>query len=262
MRVSSIIVGLLLVVGASGNVSAQRTVGANYAVVKAELDSEIARVISAQPGGSYLSKHCESFGRWAMLMALDQLGISNEQYAQMRLEARQKGLSGEPEPGTEYIDQGDLSNDPFDQDETTVAISRKDPRTIVIGSNDAFMFSRNMRVYVTTNAGESWDGTRLPKMKFAQYQHAGDPMVTTDADGRFYYTFLLAAINGTPTNLIVANSTNGVDWTYGDLLLPSGNNDGYADKETIAVDRDSASPHFGRVYVVWMHYSPTYSSDS
>ena len=262
MKVALVVLLFCITVLSWSRADAQTSTKQQFARLQARVDSEIQSIIAAEPNGEYLARHCESFERWSLLKALGNLNVTTEEYVTLRHGNDTPAATTTGDPAKPYTSESDLSNDPFNQDETSVAVSRKDPRLIVVGSNDEFMYSRDMRVYVTSNGGKSWDGSRLPRTRYAQYQQAGDPMLAADAEGRIYYTFLLTAINGNPTNLIVANSTDGINWTYGNLLLPVGNVDGFTDKETIAVDRDRASPHFGRVYLAWMHYSTTFSADS
>jgi hypothetical protein len=82
--------------------------------------------------------------------------------------------------------QKTISNDEFAQQETSIAISRKDPNRIVVGSNDDAMDVRSMPAYLTTDGGKSWDTYRIPKVP-TPYRPTGDPVVIADNDGGFYY---------------------------------------------------------------------------
>lgn len=152
-----------------------------------------------------------------------------------------------------------VSNDEFAQQETTIAISRTDPKLIVVGSNDDAMDVRSMPAYVTTDGGKSWDTYRLPKAP-SPYHTIGDPVLIADNDGGFYYAYLL---NSTTAgyNILVAHSSDGKSWTYNNPVIsePSG---AFEDKEWLGIDRSPASPTYGRLYVTWTRLHPGIASES
>lgn len=139
------------------------------------------------------------------------------------------------------------------QDETSVAISRKDQNVIVIGSNDEQMDVSSMPVYISTNAGASWDTYRLPKVP-ESYIPLGDPILLADNSGGFYYAHLIYQDGSGRSNLLVNRSSDGKSWTYDTPVLTGTNHDGSTDRESMAIDRDPASPYYNRVYISWMHF--------
>lgn len=162
----------------------------------------------------------------------------------------------------------DASHSTDDENETTIAISRRDPKLMIAASND--IVSTTARAYVTTDAGSSWRTYRLPAVKDNDAIALGDPQLISDENGEFYYAFLIDAIDNTNgqftlSDLMIARSSNGKQWTLGapvvgnePLTDPSVNL--LEDKEAIAIDRDPKSPYHGRLYIVWTEYlNSTYS---
>ena len=155
----------------------------------------------------------------------------------------------------------DLSNDPRDQNETSVAISRNDPTLIIAAANDEGMYGLGMPVYITHNAGQNWKLIRLPRLPFANYFSGGDPILSADEAGGFYYAFLIYDTQGYYSNIAVAHSGDGMRWSYCTPVLPQVITGAFEDKESIAIDRDPKSPHFGRIYVSWVHFVRTAIAD-
>jgi hypothetical protein len=150
----------------------------------------------------------------------------------------------------------DVSNDPFGQEETSVAISSIDPNLIVIGSNDEPEDVRSMPIFLSTNGGVSWNTSRMPVPPKPYYAY-GDPFLAADQYGGFYYAFLIYNDKLSMSNIMVAHSTNGMTWTFGEpVIFGKGSSVTTEDKESIAVDTGTNSPTNGRVYVSWMHYDP------
>ena len=155
----------------------------------------------------------------------------------------------------------DISNDPFGQEETSVAISRNDPNRILIGSNDEAEDVRSMPAYLSTDGGRSWNTSRMPIPPKPYYAY-GDPFLAADQFGGFYYAFLIANDNPHISNIMVAHSADGITWTYGEPVIfgkvPS---ESFEDKESIAVDFGTTSPVNGRIYISWMHFDSDTSKE-
>ncbi len=146
-----------------------------------------------------------------------------------------------------------------DQDETTIAISRLNPKIIVVGANDVGagssggMVTSGMPVYSTVDAGKSWKTLRIPRPT-SSYAAYGDPIIATGDSGFFYYSYLVAKQDGSKQmNLLVAFSHDGIKWTNGTLVIPDDSIRGAEDKESLWVDNSKSSPHLGRVYITWLH---------
>jgi hypothetical protein len=147
----------------------------------------------------------------------------------------------------------DVSNDKFDQEETTIAINRQNHNLVIAGSNDQNSGRLQMPVYRTSDGGRSWYTYRLPALPDDRFA-TGDPMIAAGNDGRFYYAFLTAPkYSISPIQLVVAVSFDGINWTN---MQPVDTSDAKAehtlqDKPSIVVDNSTSSPYYGRVYAVW-----------
>ncbi len=153
-----------------------------------------------------------------------------------------------------HVFSGDVSNDDFGQEETTVAISRNDPSRIVIASNDEISDKRSMPVFLSTDAGTSWSTSRMP-IPPKPYYAWSDPFVTADQYNGFYYAYLLYNEKAHLSNIMVAHSDDGISWRYGNPVIANKQPDASTeDKESVAVDFGTTSATNGRVYVSWAHF--------
>ena len=216
--------------------------GQSASVKTSDFRAEVQKELQTYHHGAELYQKCDLFAR-----------IVNQRVAS-RLKVAQDAVE-------ESFDttENDISKSSSDQNETSIAISRANPNIIVAGANDASMASNSMPAYVSTDAGRTWKTHRLPKVDDNGVTALGDPMIVSGDSGYIYYAFLIGTggPGGGPTisDLIVARTTDGVKWTLGSPVLGASTPDNlFEDKETIAVDRDSASPYFGRLYIVWTHY--------
>jgi len=242
----SLVLGFSLLVGVSPS-RAQTFVSVSHSV-----DSLMEKEMKQFPRGEYLLKHSDSFKRILWLRALSALGMTVDQYCALHAAARQtpSALSGD----SVQVEFGNLSNDILDQNETSVAISRKNPSLVVVGANDEGMYTRSMPAYVTTNAGVRWEMFRMPRFTIPSFTPGGDPVLTSDAEGRIYYSFIILDHAHALSNLFLASSLDGKSWKYLNPVLPDSVLMGFEDKESIAVDRDPESPFYGRIYIAWFHY--------
>lgn len=111
---------------------------------------------------------------------------------------------------------------PF-QTEPTIAVDPTDPDHLVVGVIDYNMGS-TMSVYVSWDAGETWDGPKQIVYFRDDISGAGDPVVAFDRDGNVYITmisigvreFVLGTISSQVAvmNMVVATSYDGgLNWT-------------------------------------------------
>ncbi|MEP7234185.1 MAG: T9SS type A sorting domain-containing protein [Ignavibacteriota bacterium] len=148
---------------------------------------------------------------------------------------------------------GDISNDPFGQEEPSVAISRNNPSRIVIGANDEPADIRSMPIFLSTDAGLSWSTSRMPSPPKPYYAYS-DPSLVSDQYNGFYYAFLIANETEHLSNILVAHSSDGVSWNYdGPVIADKQGDASYEDKESLALDVGNYSKTYGRLYVSWMH---------
>jgi hypothetical protein len=223
--------------------------------VESNLAREIARQIALDSGnllkgagdllkgvnGAFLYQHSD--------------GYRNEIRYRARKALEQQNLIVVQTPNEDIIplslDSKDISNDKSDQNETTIAINRKNPNLIIAGSNDGASQDLQMPVYVTNDGGQTWHTSRLPALPEDRLA-TSDPVIAADASGHFYYAFLtFPKYSALPIQLVVAVSTDGVNWTDMQPVGVQQAERSFQDKPSIVADNSPASPYFGRVYLAW-----------
>ncbi|MDP4200395.1 MAG: T9SS type A sorting domain-containing protein [Bacteroidota bacterium] len=217
--------------------------------------TEVEKVVASYPNGEERYREVDNFRRLIQVVAAHKLGLTRDDLRAMVL-----GTNGRRvlRP-TGFSRVSDISPDTCDENEASVAISRTNPNIIVAGANDLYaMYDSSMPAFVSTNGGRSWNTYYLPMVQDKAAQAFGDPYLTADDQGNFYYAFLISSQNVNPnsyiSDLMVARSTDGIHWTLGAPVVGNVTHvSGDEDKETIAADCDPASPHYGRVYIAWRY---------
>ena len=218
-------------------------------VSRSDFRAQVQRELANYPHGEKLYRRCDVFERMVdhVVAARLHLGASFEEAAMSE------------QADTSYAQ--DISHTGSEEDETTIAISRKNPQLIVAGANDYAMDSLSMPAYVSTNSGNSWQTFRVPVVQDYGSFSWGDPIIIPDDSGNFYYAFLVVNPNdlyNSISDLMVARSSDGMNWTLGTPVLGKTQVDtALEDKETISIDRDPASPYHGRIYIAWTRYDDT-----
>lgn len=205
-----------------------------------ERQLRIKEEIAKYPSGEWLYPRSEVF-RKTIEHRLKQRDIHAPQQAQQIMGGNYKNVS----------------LDDFGQDETTVAISRANKNVIVIGSNDEVMDLRSMPSYTSTDGGKTWDTYRIPKVP-TPYSALGDPMIVADNGSGFYYAHLIKDFNSNLSNILVSYSPNGKNWMYTVPVVEKTSTHDTEDKESIAIDRDPASPYYNRLYLSWLHFDSAF----
>lgn len=129
--------------------------------------------------------------------------------------------------------------------EPTICLNPKNPNQIVAGSNLNFY-------YYSTNGGYNWSKGTLT----STYSVWGDPAITVDTNGYFYYGHLTNFAGGYFIDrIVVQKSTNGgINWnngTYTGLIPPK-----QQDKEWLCVD-----PRNNNIYMTWSQFDKYGSSN-
>src|SRR3989442_10766984 len=143
------------------------------------------------------------------------------------------------------------------QQETTVAVNPLDPQNIVEGNIDRAPNPATNTFSFTTDGGQTWTfGGPVPLENSTDA--AGDPALSADADGNFYYSYLDDIIpNGraiTRTDLVVAKSTDGGRTFSTSSVALQGSPTEFPDKDYIGVDGWAGSPFRGNIYVGWTDF--------
>ncbi len=129
--------------------------------------------------------------------------------------------------------------------EPTICINPKNTNQISAGSNLNFY-------YYSTNGGFNWSRATL----ISTYSVWGDPAITVDTNGHFYYGHLTnPASSYFIDRIVVQKSTNGgVNWsngTYAGYIPPK-----QQDKEWLCVD-----PRNNNIYMTWTQFDSYGSSN-
>jgi len=129
---------------------------------------------------------------------------------------------------------------------------------MVVGANS--LSTGLMASYISTNQGSTWAGpTYLPLSK-GNDSFASDPALAVNRTGTFFYSFLSVSASRNKDDLIVATSTDGVNWAN-HVAVPRRTFPSNAtisaeifDKEYVAVGPNKASPSLDAVYVTYTDF--------
>ncbi len=129
--------------------------------------------------------------------------------------------------------------------EPSIAINYKDPKHIVAASNVG-------NLYVSHDTGATWKQVAVN----SSYGIAGDPVLTSDYDGNFYFTSLSNPSNGSWLDrIIIQKSTDfGETWSNGSYTGLNPPKD--QDKDWVIIDHNKKL-----MYMTWTEFD-TYGSNS
>ena len=164
------------------------------------------------------------------------------------------------------------------QDETSVAVSTRDPLTAVAASND--YINGGLWIGTTHDGGKTWSSQFLAS-RLAQtgdFCTGGDPSVVYSARDRAFYASQLCFFRIHPESAVAVfgSKDGGNTWTgarYSSQVISNVSFDAggnlvingsvFYDKELLAVDNNPSSPHYGRLWITYVkfHLQPTGFSD-
>jgi hypothetical protein len=148
--------------------------------------------------------------------------------------------------------------EPLTEAEPFLAVDPEDPgRMLALYQEDRFAEvggARALTYALTTDGGRHWREGLLPKLTAASggmLARASDPWVAFGPGHVAYCAGLAFDDNLGSGGVYVSVSTDGGE-TWGDPVRVHGQSGGTIDdKDAVAVDTNSRSPYFGRVYVGW-----------
>ncbi|HEU5162567.1 MAG TPA: sialidase family protein, partial [Thermoanaerobaculia bacterium] len=143
--------------------------------------------------------------------------------------------------------------------EASIALSRTDPRRMVIGVIGPLASSlRTNYVFTSTDGAQTWTPgaqMRLDATNEKIYSRYGDPVIAADRHGRFYHAGLI--LQGEPgkyklSGIGVSHSDDGIAWSQPVIVteIDKADSAAFDDKEWLAVD-DTDGPFGGSVYLLW-----------
>ncbi len=158
--------------------------------------------------------------------------------------------AGQVTPGTS--EQG-ISSEIFTRSESAIRINSWNPAEVIAASNN-LEGSGLQAQYWSTNGGESWSQTTLPRVA-RDFFHS-DPTVDWTSDGTAWSTTIGITDDGDALRLRLYRSTNdGATWVFDSTI--SGNQTA-TDKQMAWVDQSAASPYLDTMYVIWHNGRPVY----
>jgi hypothetical protein len=166
------------------------------------------------------------------------------------------------------------------QNETTIAVSPKNPRHLLAGQNDYRRGDGACGADWSFDGGRHW-GSELAPLSFTapgftQARHywdaSGDPSVAFDSSGEAYL-FCLAFNRAPPASdvesaasaLVLFRSANGgASWNFPASIVKQDDGTGaigLLDKPYMAIDTSRRSRFRDRIYVAWAEYNADFSAD-
>lgn len=146
------------------------------------------------------------------------------------------------------------------EDEPSIAVRNQTGQVLmVVGANS--LSTGLMASYISTNQGSTWTGpTYLPLSK-GNDSFASDPALAVNRTGTFLYAFLSVSADRNKDDLIVATSTDGVNWTS-HVAVPrrifpanSTTRAEIFDKEYIVVGPSKTVPSIDAIYVTYTDFT-------
>ena len=131
-----------------------------------------------------------------------------------------------------------MISDYFMPEEVSIAVSLKNPALVVAGANIT-------NYYYSADSGKTWEHGFLK----STYGVGGDPMITTDTAGDFYYFHLSEYARGERLDRIVCQKSTdgGKTWSKGTFMGLNGSK--VEDKHWAVVD-----PATNFIYVTWTQF--------
>jgi hypothetical protein len=146
------------------------------------------------------------------------------------------------------------TDDPLAQKQTEpdIAESAYSPSTIVEGNNDAY--GNNCQIYQSTDGGQTWNH-KGDLGKQSTLDDLGDPSVTSDYSGNFYYScFETPQLGNTNYYVQMGKSSDGSSWSTSAAVGPTTDD---IDKPWVAADSNpsTSSQYSNHVYLCWQDLS-------
>jgi len=141
----------------------------------------------------------------------------------------------------------------IDQSEVFIVKSPVDENVLFSSANTLTFipFFISEGIYVTTNGGNSWQGSDTCKGEPIIF-HGGDPGITVDKNG----TFILTRLGQSPFSGLYSHFSinNGQTWSFQKVISTDD-----LERASITTDAITSSSFYGRTYAAWVKLSNPFS---
>lgn len=180
-----------------------------------------------------------------------------------------ESISAAATVGTNRNAATDDANPPEEyQGEVQVAVNPNDPSQVVAASNtwdedggNCGDFGTQAVVY-SSDGGDTWNYTCTPDDvayglncdAFGGGTFGSDPAVFWNDNNEVFVEYMLLCDDGSTTHysIVISKSTDGgATWTGQGIVTDSWGDGFLEDKEFLAIDNNSGSPFYGRMYTCW-----------
>ncbi len=193
---------------------------------------------------------------------------------QARHDGTEQTMAGQEDP-TVPLDNVQMNTDstpPLPQDETSVAFNVSNPMRAVAAAND--YTGDGFWIGFTADGGRTWTSLfKDPKTSNGERCFGSDPSVVYSRRDRAFYLATLCFFFSSPISEVQVwkSLDDGATWTASTRAAivitnraPDGSIDKtvFYDKELLAVDNNSSSPRYGRIYVTFIKFHMIFPSGS
>jgi len=136
------------------------------------------------------------------------------------------------------------------QNEQQITVSPLNDSLVMAVWRDFRLGYRRVGIGVSYDQGQTWQDSLFDQLTF---ERQSDPVLSVDAEGRFYALILDYISTSDSSSLVVYRSDSlGLTWSAPYVVIKSGPSN-FVDKEWFAIDRTGGAYH-GNIYVTWTDF--------